>query len=82
MILSVPLSVRIRFPLSNFGFFFAEPDGSLALFGSRSDRRFCRTDARRLPIGGDVRRFPVIVRRSLRSDDDDDDDTGGGKNGA
>jgi hypothetical protein len=78
-ILSVPFSVWIRFPLSNFVFFFAEPDASFGWCGSRNDRRFCwRTEARRLPVavaGGEVKIFVEGVKRSYRRDDE------GGKNG-
>lgn len=79
MLLSAPFSERIKFPLSNFAFFFADPEPSLALLGSRNVRRFCcRAEARRLPVavaGGEVRRLPEIVTRSMKWDD------GGGRDG-
>ncbi len=78
--LSGPISILIICPLSNFGFFFADPDESLVLFGSRNERRFCwRTEARRLPVavaGGDVNMFKEGAIRSSRRDDD-----GGCRNG-
>ena len=76
--------------MSNFVFFFIDPNESFVWVESRNERRFCwRTEVRRLPVacaGGDVKTLAEEIIDSTKRDGDDDDDddddcSGGGSDG-